>query len=47
MADIRLMTMEALEAGLDEIRGSPKDAGALQLIVRRPRSDEREILEEG
>jgi len=47
MADIRLMTTEALEAGLDEIRRSPKDAGALQLIVRRPRSDEREILEEG
>jgi hypothetical protein len=47
MADVRLMTMEALEAGLAEIRRSPKDAGVLQLIVRRPRSDEREVLETG
>jgi hypothetical protein len=47
MADIRLMTMEALEAGLAEIRRSPKDTGVLQLIVRRPRRDEREVLEAG
>lgn len=47
MVDVRLMTMEALEAGLDEIRRSPKDAGILQLIVRRPRRDEREVLEAG
>jgi hypothetical protein len=39
--------MEALEAGLEEIRRSPKDEGALELIVRRPRIDEREALEEG
>jgi hypothetical protein len=35
-----------LEAGLDEIRRSPKDAGEVKLIVRRPRVDEREVLEE-
>jgi len=39
--------MEELEAGLDEIRQSPKDEGRLELIVRRPQTDEREVLEEG
>jgi hypothetical protein len=39
--------MAELEAGLDEIRQSPKDEGVLELIVRRPGMDEREILEEG
>ena len=41
-----LTTLE-LEAGLDEIRLSPKDEGILKLIVRRPNEDEREILETG
>jgi hypothetical protein len=39
--------MEALHAGLDEIRRSPRDRGVLDLIVRRPRVDEREVLDEG
>ena len=38
--------MEELEAGLDEIRRAPRDEGVLQLIVRRPRVEEREVLEE-
>lgn len=41
------LTTAELEAGLDAIRQSPKDEGALQLIVRRPRANERETLEEG
>ena len=41
------LEMEELEAGLDEIRRSPKDAGVLELIVRRPAEDGREVLEEG
>ena len=41
------LTMEELYAGLDEIRGAPKDDGVLELIVRRPQPGEREILEEG
>jgi MOSC domain-containing protein YiiM len=41
------LTSEQLEAGLDEIRNSPKDAGELKLIVRRPRVGVREVLEEG
>ncbi|MFI5040334.1 MAG: MOSC domain-containing protein [Acidimicrobiales bacterium] len=36
-----------LEAGLDEIRCSPRDHGRLALIVRRPDVDAREVLEEG
>jgi hypothetical protein len=41
------LTMEELEAGLEEIRSAPKDEGVLELIVRRPRPGEREILAEG
>jgi hypothetical protein len=37
--------MEQLEAGLDGIRQSPKDEGVLELIVRRPQVDVREVLE--
>ena len=40
------LTMSELEAGLDEIRRAPKDAGALELIVRRPGVNDREILEQ-
>ena len=40
-------TMSELEAGLEEIGRSPKDGGALEMIVRRPQIGEREILEEG
>lgn len=47
MAWVKHLTMEELEAGLDEIRRSPKDEGVLELIVRRPATDEREVLEEG
>lgn len=39
------LTTEELEAGLDQIRQSPKDQGALELIVRRPQTGEREVLE--
>jgi len=40
------LTMDELEAALDHLRQAPKDSGLLQLIVRRPRVDEREVLEE-
>jgi MOSC domain-containing protein YiiM len=36
-----------LEAGLDHLRGSPTDHGTVELIVRRPAIDEREVLDEG
>ena len=47
MDTITHLTMSELEAGLDEIARSPKDGGVLEMIVRRPRVGEREILEEG
>src|SRR5918999_2596626 len=47
MHEARHLTTEELAAGLDEIRRSPRDAGVLELIVRRPAVDEREVLEEG
>lgn len=39
--------MAELEAGLEIIRNAPKDSGVLELIVRRPRTEERETLVEG
>jgi hypothetical protein len=47
MAESKHLTMEELEMGLDTIRLSPKNEGAIALIVRRPRIDAREVLEEG
>lgn len=41
------LTQEELAAGLDEIRRSPKDKGILNLIVRRPETEQREILNQG
>lgn len=40
-------TMAELEAGLDELRRSPREEGVLRLIVRRPEIGEREVLAEG
>lgn len=40
------LTMKELEAALDHLRQAPKDEGILQLIVRRPQIDHREVLEE-
>ena len=36
-----------LEAGMNYIRQAPKEEGILMMIVRRPKVDERESLEEG
>ena len=43
---MRHLTEVELEAGLDDIRNAPKDRGIVQLIVRRPETDHREVLEE-
>ena len=40
------LTMEQLEGALEHLRESPKDNGVLELIVRRPRVDKREVLDE-
>lgn len=41
------LTTDEIEAGLETVRHSPKDGGVLELIVRRPQSEQREVLEEG
>ena len=38
------LSITELEAGLNIIRQSPSDQGLLKLIVRRPKTDEREIV---
>jgi len=38
--------MQELEAALDHLRATPKDEGILQLIVRRPQIDQREVVDE-
>ena len=43
----RHLSLPELERGLDEIRSSPRDGGALALIVRRPAIGERETIETG
>lgn len=37
---------QALQAGLETIRQSPKDSGDILLIVRRPATEEREVLDQ-
>jgi hypothetical protein len=41
------LTTTQIEAGLAEILESPKDNGVLELIVARPKPDEREVLATG
>ena len=40
-------TAEQLEAGLEHVRQSPSNGGALMMIVRRPSTEEREVVAEG
>jgi len=47
MSVARHLTTAELDAGLDAIRASPREAGVLEMIVRRPAVGVREILEEG
>ena len=47
MSEVKHLAMEALTAGLDAIRQSPKATGALELIVRRPQTEAREVLDVG
>ena len=46
MSTVTHLTMAELELSLDEIRNAPKNEGRLELIVRRPRSGEREVVDE-
>ena len=40
------LTTEELEAALDHLRQAPKDDGVVELIVRRPEENPREVLDE-
>jgi hypothetical protein len=44
--NVRHLSTQEIEAGLDEIKQSPKNDGVLHLIVRRPQIGAREILAE-
>jgi hypothetical protein len=41
------LTTAELDATIDYLRGSPLDRGTVELIVRRPAVDAREVLDEG
>lgn len=43
---MRHLTTAELEAALDHLREAPKDGGLVQLIVRRPEVDQREVIDE-
>jgi hypothetical protein len=43
---VRHLTIAELEAALDHLRQTPKDDGVIELIVRRPEVDQREVLDE-
>ena len=47
MQDASFLPMAELKAGLDRIRQSPRDVGVLELIARRPATNEREVIAEG
>jgi len=47
MTTAKQLNTEELESGLDHIFESPKDEGVLELIVRRPDVDQREVVAEG
>ena len=44
--EVKHLTTQELEAALDHLRDAPKNDGVIELIVRRPQTDHREILEE-
>ena len=44
---MRFLDADALEAGLPDILASPKDEGVVTMIVRRPDTGEREVVDSG
>jgi hypothetical protein len=46
MSTVQHLTTDQLDAGLAHIAASPSDVGTIEMIVRRPDVDEREVLEE-
>ena len=46
MIQVAQRTLEELLGDLEGVRAAPSDAGTLELIVRRPATEERELLED-
>ncbi len=46
LCDVEHLDIAALENGLAAIRRAPRDSGTVELIVRRPTPEEREVVEE-
>lgn len=46
MAGMSIRTLGELDAGLNRIRQSPADEGTIEMIVRRPAVDQREVVAE-
>ena len=44
---MQFLNADELEAGLPEILASPKDDGVVSMIVRRPDTNQREVLDSG
>jgi len=47
MDQVKQLSMAELETGLEQVLASPQDGGVLQMIVRRPAVDQREMVEQG
>ena len=47
MLYVQHLSMSELEAGMEHIRQASRDNGTLKMIVRRPQSDERDIVDQG
>ena len=47
MTTVVHLNREQLEAGLDAISEAPKEQGTLEMIVRRPETEMRDIVQEG
>lgn len=47
LLDAKKLTMDELEGAWDSLLGSPQDLGTVEMIVRRPAVEEREIVDEG
>jgi MOSC domain-containing protein YiiM len=47
LTPVQHLTTDELEAGLDEVRRSPADAGVVELVVARPDVGVRDLLAEG
>jgi hypothetical protein len=47
MYDVSHLDADTLETGLDHILSSPCETGTVEMIVRRPQVNEREVLEVG